>query len=262
MRAFKDSTGRTWSIEINVAALKRIRGLAGVDLMQVVEGTGGLIEKLIRDPVLLCDVVYALCKPEADARTPAGLGRRLRQGDGGGCDRSGDDGGLGGTGEFSARARGDRANLGRVLQATQRVMDKAPRPDRKEDPDAHQRRGAGPPREPDRGHVWRFIYQCAGIIGVDPGPLTLRELTIMLEGRQRHDWSVASGLMALVANTQRDPKRSRPLKPSDFDPFAKPNRSPASTAPLKVGVSVLKHVFIEGRLPDVSILQRKDSACG
>lgn len=65
MRQFKDNSGRAWTVEINVATLKRVRGLTGVDLMQIIEGT--LIEKFIRDPVLLCDVVYSICKPEADA---------------------------------------------------------------------------------------------------------------------------------------------------------------------------------------------------
>ena len=49
--------------------------------------------------------------------------------------------------------------------------------------------------------------------------------------------------MALVANIHRDPKRSRRLNPSDFDPFAKRQR------PIKVGVSVLKDVFIDGKMP-------------
>ena len=37
----------------------------------------------------------------------------------------------------------------------------------------------------------------------------------------------------------------RPFKPSDCDPFGKSGR----TAP-KVGVQVLKSVFVEGRMPD------------
>jgi len=46
-----------------------------------------------------------------------------------------------------------------------------------------------------------------------------------------------------VANIHRDPKRSRRLNPSDFDPFAKRQR------PIRVGVSVLKDVFIDGKMP-------------
>jgi hypothetical protein len=65
----------------------------------------------------------------------------------------------------------------------------------------------------------------------------------MLDGRQRHDWSIVASVMAVIANTNRDPKRSRRLKPSDFDPFSQRSR------PVKVGVSVLKDVFIDGKLP-------------
>lgn len=45
--------------------------------------------------------------------------------------------------------------------------------------------------------------------------------------------------MALIANTQRDPKKARAFRPSDFDPFAQPQK------PLKADVSVLKSVFID-----------------
>lgn len=65
----------------------------------------------------------------------------------------------------------------------------------------------------------------------------------MAEGRQRHDWSIASSLMALIANTQRDRKRTRPFRPSDFDPFGKPQQ------PIRADVSVLKDVFIHRRRP-------------
>lgn len=67
----------------------------------------------------------------------------------------------------------------------------------------------------------------------------------MLEGRQRHDWSLASMCLSVIANLHRDPKRSRRLTPSDFDPFAKRN------APIKADVSVLKNVFIDGKFPDL-----------
>ncbi len=67
----------------------------------------------------------------------------------------------------------------------------------------------------------------------------------MLNGRQRHDWSLVSSMMAVVANTNRDPKRSRLLKASDFDPFARHAR------PVKVDVSVLKDVFIDRRIPPI-----------
>ena len=66
MRAFTDNAGRKWTVAINVDAIKRVRGLLDIDLLEMVEGT--LVEKLMRDPVLLCDVLYVVCKPEADEK--------------------------------------------------------------------------------------------------------------------------------------------------------------------------------------------------
>ena len=64
MKTFTDNTGRAWTLAINVDAIKRVKALAKVDLLEAVEGK--LIERLVSDPVLLCDVVYTLCKPQAD----------------------------------------------------------------------------------------------------------------------------------------------------------------------------------------------------
>ena len=66
MKTFTDNGGRTWTVSITVNAIKRVRGLLDVDLLEVVGGK--LIDRLITDPVLLCDIVYAVCKPEADAQ--------------------------------------------------------------------------------------------------------------------------------------------------------------------------------------------------
>jgi len=66
MRTFKDNAGRAWSVQINVDALKRVRSLLDVDLLEVLEGK--LIDRLSGDPVFLCDVLYAVVKPEADAQ--------------------------------------------------------------------------------------------------------------------------------------------------------------------------------------------------
>ena len=122
MRQFKDNAGRTWTVDINVATLKRVRGLTGVDLMQVIEGT--LIEKLIRDPVLLCDVVYAVCKPEADAATPRVSDEEFGKAMAGDAIEAATQAVLDELISFCPSPR-DRANLGRVLQATTKVMERA-----------------------------------------------------------------------------------------------------------------------------------------
>lgn len=47
----------------------------------------------------------------------------------------------------------------------------------------------------------------------------MRELVKMAEGRGKMEWGQTSCLMALVANILRDPKKSKPVKPADFNPY-------------------------------------------
>ena len=65
MKTFNDNAGRTWTLSVNIAAVKRVRSLLDVDLLELADGK--LLERLVGDPVLLCDVIYCLLKPEADA---------------------------------------------------------------------------------------------------------------------------------------------------------------------------------------------------
>jgi len=64
MQSFRDNQGRTWAIDVNVDAVKRVRQLLDVDLLKAAEGE--LLAKLAGDPVMLVDVIYAICKPEVD----------------------------------------------------------------------------------------------------------------------------------------------------------------------------------------------------
>ena len=68
MRTFRDNAGRTWTIAINVAAIKRVRALVNVDLYKLVDDGFKPLGALISDPVQLADVLYCLCKDEADAK--------------------------------------------------------------------------------------------------------------------------------------------------------------------------------------------------
>lgn len=52
-----------------------------------------------------------------------------------------------------------------------------------------------------------------------------------------------SALLALVANCHRDPKKTRALRPADFDPFAR------RIAPREVGMEAIREFFTTGRLP-------------
>ncbi len=67
MRTFTDNAGRTWTIAVTVDAIKRVEGLiAGVNLAKLMVGDPPLLTRLETDIVLLCDVIFALVKPQAD----------------------------------------------------------------------------------------------------------------------------------------------------------------------------------------------------
>ncbi|MBL0920927.1 MAG: hypothetical protein IBJ10_02230 [Phycisphaerales bacterium] len=120
MKTFIDNQGRKWSVQVDVSTIKRVRGLAGVDLLDVLGGK--LIDRLIVDPILLCDVIYAVCKPQAD---DLGVSDETF-----GAAMAGDtiehatQALLDEIVSFSPNPR-DRAALGKVLAATSAAMDKA-----------------------------------------------------------------------------------------------------------------------------------------
>lgn len=66
MKTFKDQTGQEWEVVINVGTVKRVRDLAGVDLLDIVKGK--VATELADDSVKLCEVIYALVKPQAEKK--------------------------------------------------------------------------------------------------------------------------------------------------------------------------------------------------
>ncbi|RPI60585.1 MAG: hypothetical protein EHM48_06995 [Planctomycetaceae bacterium] len=65
MKTFKDNEAREWNVEVNVDSVKRVKSLLDVNLADITED---LVKQLSEDPIMLCDVVYVLCKPQADQR--------------------------------------------------------------------------------------------------------------------------------------------------------------------------------------------------
>lgn len=51
----------------------------------------------------------------------------------------------------------------------------------------------------------------------------------MSEGHGRDAWARASHLLALIANVNRDPKKHRPFKPSQFSPYPDESRPRVAT---------------------------------
>lgn len=72
MKSFADNAGRTWMLQVNVGTIRRVRALCDLDLANIIQLEPGktpkvdLLEQLAGDPVLLVDVLYAVCKEEAD----------------------------------------------------------------------------------------------------------------------------------------------------------------------------------------------------
>jgi len=117
---FTDNAGRGWTVAITTDAVKRVRTLLDVDLLEIVEGK--LLQRLIQDPVLLCDVIYVVCKPEADARkvSDEDFGRAMA----GDAIEAATKALLEAIANFFPNQR-DRANLTRVIETTWKAMDRA-----------------------------------------------------------------------------------------------------------------------------------------
>lgn len=66
-----------------------------------------------------------------------------------------------------------------------------------------------------------MIEEAAGVLGIDPEPLTAAQLWFRYLARARLAWSQTAALCCLIANANRDPKRRpSPFKPADFNPLA------------------------------------------
>jgi hypothetical protein len=48
----------------------------------------------------------------------------------------------------------------------------------------------------------------------------MRELAWMADGRGRLEWSQTSWILAMMFNQHRDPKKTKPAGPDDFNPYA------------------------------------------
>ncbi|MBI5940567.1 MAG: hypothetical protein HY859_09090 [Caulobacterales bacterium] len=76
----------------------------------------------------------------------------------------------------------------------------------------------------------------------------MRELVAMAEARNQERWNHTAALLALTANCHRDPKRRQPYVPADF----LPKRADQAPAVPITDLSILKTVFIDRHLPEMS----------
>jgi hypothetical protein len=64
MQKFIDRRGRVWIVDIDNTTLRRVKTLTGVRLLDAVDGD--LIPQMTQDFLLLGEVLFAVCKPQAD----------------------------------------------------------------------------------------------------------------------------------------------------------------------------------------------------
>ena len=64
MQKFIDRRGRIWIVDIDNTTLRRVKALTDVRLPDAIDGD--LVTRLSSDPLLLGDVLFAICKPQAD----------------------------------------------------------------------------------------------------------------------------------------------------------------------------------------------------
>ncbi len=68
----------------------------------------------------------------------------------------------------------------------------------------------------------------------------------MAQARAAERWNHTAALLALIANTHRDPHKRRPFVPADF----LPSQRTASPPPV-TDLSILRAVFVDRRTPEM-----------
>lgn len=66
----------------------------------------------------------------------------------------------------------------------------------------------------------------------------------MAEARGRDQWAHTSTVLALVANVNRDAKKSRAFKPGDFNPY-ETRRARGGVPLVAENLAILKRVFVD-----------------
>lgn len=68
VRQFTDCEGRTWRVRITVDEVKRCREQLGIQILDATNPQADLCGRLSTDPELLVNVLYVVCRQQADER--------------------------------------------------------------------------------------------------------------------------------------------------------------------------------------------------
>lgn len=65
MRTFTDKAKREWTVDLNITTVKHVMDALEVNLAQLDEQ---LLVRLSDDPILLCNVIYVLCREQTNEK--------------------------------------------------------------------------------------------------------------------------------------------------------------------------------------------------
>ena len=173
--------GIDWHVRIVIASARQIKGVWGVDFLHGPDASAATGDDA--PAIGVCDMSYVVCQTQAALH---GLAPDA----------------------FGELFTGETINAARSALQDSLINDFFP----ERDPDVE------PDPDPKPFDWWREIAAMAGRTGLDPGPLTLRELMWADEGRRRDEWMRASRLEALLININRA-KGKAAVKPQVLSPF-------------------------------------------
>ena len=72
MKKFTDKKENEWILELTVGSAKRVKADCGIDLIDIIDVKTGLqkspLEELADNPMLLVDVLFSMCRKQAEER--------------------------------------------------------------------------------------------------------------------------------------------------------------------------------------------------
>jgi hypothetical protein len=67
-QTFRDAKGRVWEVSINATTVKRAQRLLALNIPGLLNDGQRPLQELLGDNIRLCDLLYVICKREADER--------------------------------------------------------------------------------------------------------------------------------------------------------------------------------------------------
>ncbi|MCX6984908.1 MAG: hypothetical protein NT118_09200, partial [Lentisphaerae bacterium] len=87
-----------------------------------------------------------------------------------------------------------------------------------------------------------LVWNHAGVLGVDPGPFTLRELSLLAKSRKKESWHRISAVLAQNHNMNRTSNADPVRSPDDYNPYAE-HKEETRIVDTKLAFSIMKEIW-------------------